>query len=362
MPAAAAVVAIVAGVVGAIASLIKGLAIIATIANIIAAVAGAVATIGYLIRYGFRGSLLQIASTILGIFGAISRAWKAIESRMWDLFVDYGLKEEYGKADVVLEIIWRMNKIEAIVSSIIQAIYKPVESIFISIRQTIENALSWVTVRFDEVVQGVRRYETNLITAIASAISQPYRDYLSYLDLLYNVGKAWDAFERQKWGAGVYYLLKFVNVRVSDEVRLLVELIDQKMSSLRLMFDTIFRWVRDDLETISIFIGRQVGILMDIGKLFGAEDLTEIAEKIKRFKEDTIDVAVEYVHQIRNDFRVLIANLTDPVRQLIAQYYIAQSEDARAKRLFKYISLEYFLASFAGTVRVPKLAIITFRK
>jgi len=360
MPVVAAVVAVVAGVVGAIASLISGLAVIATIANIIAAVAGAVATIGYLIRYGFRGSILQIASAVFGILGVISRAWKAIESRMWSLFVDYGLRGEYEKADVVLEIIWRMNKIEAVVSSVIQSIFKPLETLFSLIRQSITNALNWVEVRFDDIISNIQRGQTNIITAIASAITQPYRDYANYVEILYTVAKAWDAFGNEKIGAGVYYLLKFFNTRLSDEIRLLVELVDQKVTQVQAFIDTIIKWVKDDLTAIGVFATRQADVLLEIGRIFGAEELVDVAEKIRSFKLNVIDKTVRDLSELRADVKDFITKITHPFRLFVLQYHLARTEDRRIRRMFDFMSIEYLARALTNfpTIRfVPVLRV-----
>jgi hypothetical protein len=352
MPAVAAVVGAIAGAVAAVANIVAAGTLFATIVNIIAAVAGAVATIATIIKYGLRGSLLQVATAVMGIAGALSRAWNTIHNKLLYQFITYETEEEYEKANIVLKILTLMDRIETAINSTLGSIYKPIESVFHTIRQSINYALGGIEIKFEDVIQNVKRYGNNILAAIAASISIPYREYIENVEILYTTAKAWDAFNNKKWGAGIYYLLKMMNVRLSDEVKLLIELIDQKTNRLKYLLDNVFEWVQSDIRLLGNTLAANVNILSDIGKIFGAEEFTEIASKIRDFKVNVIDVAVRNIDELRRDFLNAYAKLMHPFHLFVVQYNAALSDDARIRRMFNYLSLTYMTRALL-TIPLP---------
>jgi hypothetical protein len=251
-----------------------------------------------------------------------------------------------------------MDRIETTINSTLGSIYKPIESVFHTIRQSINYALGGLEINFEDVIQNVKRYGNNILAAIAASISVPYREYIENVEILYTTAKAWDAFSKQKWGVGIYYLLKMFNVRLSDEVKLLIELIDQKTNRLKYLLDTVFEWVQSDVRLLGDTLAANINILSEIGKVFGAEEFTEIALKIRDFKVNVIDVAIKSIDELRRDFRNAYAKLMHPLHMFIVQYNAAKSEDARIKRMFDYLSLTYItkaLLTIPSPTHVPLL-------
>jgi hypothetical protein len=360
MPAVAGVVAVIAGVVSAIATIV-GATVIATIAGIVGQIASAVYTIGTLIRHGLRGNIFQIASVLIGIGNILGKAWKSIENKLIDLYIQYGISEQYEKAELIEKILWDMDRIEAVVNNSIQTIYAPVESVIINLRTAIEEAFGWLDINWQDVVRNIQKYHTNLIGGILACISEPYREYLKTLDILYYTAKAWDAFQNQKWGAGIYYILKQTNLRINNEINNLIQLIEQKQSSLKLLINKLFEWVKTDVGTLNDWLMVHTKILSDIGKVFGAEEFTDLADAFDRFRKYTLEKVENIIKNVEKRFNKFWSEITEPITLFISQWHMARSENRRIRDMFRILSLEHLRESFSYVFSVKAVPVLTIK-
>ena len=328
-------------------------AVITTIASAIASIVSTIASIISVIVTKIASAIAFIFKTIGGIVTSVVTTVVGAISKIFNAITGLFVNKVYATAtqivskissiihtifEPVTKLFMQAKSIVLSIKNIVTQIFKPISElitqIFNTIKQLMDSILGWVKPLIDKI----RNIYISIKNSIFGKIISTLKEIGDFIGFFHTLARAYEAIKKEKYVDAIFIIAYYFDDQLKQNVKTIMEVISSEASQIISEVNTVFRMMRNDINSIYDTTIVYERIFRDFARIFNAKAFTEIADSIHSFIAKNIERVTRDIEWSRNFVLSQVGYVMNPLYQMLSQIYMWERQEKRYAMLYSYLA------------------------